>query len=278
MVMNEKEKRELLSELEQSEPTAQDASVIWSLIDLTSLNSTDTETHIKDFCAKITAFNHEQYGLKSLPAVCVYPQFAAIASRELKDTSVKTAAVAGAFPTGQTFTEVKIHEVEQAVAGSAREIDVVINRGLAHDRAFKALSAEIQEMKKACGQSKLKVILETGEFSDLELLRDTCDAVLESGADFLKTSTGKIPEGATLEKGLVLTESVHNYFQKTGERRGVKFSGGIRTAHDAAKYLKLVKAVSGADAVHPRYLRVGASSLAKNLLNNMPEVQNHPWE
>ena len=263
---------------EKTELSKDDLSLIRSVTDVTSLNDTDTETSIRNFCEKITSFSHEQYGLKPVPAVCVYPQFIGTAKKALINTGVKVAAVAGSFPTGQTFFKVRLNEIEEAVNAGADEIDTVINRGAAIERDLNRIADEIKRSKEICGNIKLKVILETGQFNDLTLLQEVCDAALESGADFLKTSTGKVSEGATLEKGYVLAERIKVFYEKTGEKRGIKYSGGIRTGEQAMQYCRLTREVLGSYRITPELFRIGAGSLMNNLHNEIAEIKNHPWE
>ncbi len=258
-------------------PTEPELVTQFGLIDHTTLSNYGTEATVAEFCEKVVSFDHATYGLPPLPAVCVWPQYAKIASKILQDSPTVVACVAGAFPSGQTSLEIKKAEVNEALINGAEEIDIVINRGKAHEKNFDTIEHEIREIKNLCGDRKLKVILETGEFSSLKLLEQTCDAVLRGGADFLKTSTGKSPEGATLEKAAILMLSTKKYREQTGEKKGVKISGGVKTCLSAAQYIALHVEISGWDIATSDDFRIGAGSYVPVLLNTLKKVKNHPW-
>lgn len=263
--------------LTTTEPDQVDIAQQFGFIDHTTLNNTDTETSVSAFCEKVREFNHEKYGLNALPAVCVWPRFAATASKILKNHTTKVACVAGAFPSGQSTLKIKLAEVAEALQNGADEIDVVVHRGWAHEQKFDEIENETRALKKICGDQPLKVILETGEFDSMPLLKKTGLAVLRGGADFLKTSTGKSAEGATLQKSAVLMLCVKQFYEQTGNMRGIKISGGVKTCKAAAQNIALMKSVTGTAFINPDYFRIGAGSFTPILLNALNSVQNHPW-
>ena len=264
--------------LKTEEPGQDEMAQYTGFIDHTSLKNTDTEITVTAFCEKVVAFDHHKYGLPALPAVCVWPCFAEAASKVLKNHPTQVACVAGAFPSGQATLKVKLAEVAEALENGADEIDVVVHRGLAGEQRFDQIEEEVRLLKECCGNHKLKVILETGEFDSMPLLKKTGMAVLRGGADFLKTSTGKIPEGATLRKSAVLMLCLKEFYKETGVKRGVKISGGVKTCKAAAQNIALVKAVMRKEFVNSEYFRIGAGSFTPVLLNALNSVKNHPWD
>lgn len=242
---------------------------LYSCIDLTSLNTTDTREDIWKFTEKV----NEQDGtsdVANIAAICVYPNFIETVKEDLT-ADVKIASVAGGFPSSQTFTEVKIAETALAVASGADEIDIVLNLGFFLDENYEELSEEIDEIKHACREAKLKVILETGALKSAKNIMKASLLALYSGADFIKTSTGKGYEGATLEAAYVMCTAIREYTAKTGRKVGFKASGGISTTADAVKYYTIVKEVLGEEYLNNEYFRIGASRLADNLLDSIKE-------
>lgn len=240
---------------------------LYSCIDLTSLNATDTREDIWKFTEKV----NEQDGasdVANVAAICVYPNFIETV-KEALTADVKIASVAGGFPSSQTFTEVKIAETALAVASGADEIDIVLNLGFFLDENYEELSEEIDEIKHACREAKLKVILETGALKSARNIMKASLLALYSGADFIKTSTGKGYEGATLEAAYVMCTAIREYTAKTGRKAGFKASGGISTTQDAVKYYTIVKEVLGEEYLNNEYFRIGASRLADNLLEDI---------
>jgi len=240
---------------------------IYSCIDLTSLNSTDTRENIWNFTEKVNDFEGAS-DIANVAAICVYPNFVETV-KEALTANVNIAAVAGGFPSSQTFTEVKIAETAIAVASGADEIDIVLNLGFFLEENYEELSEEIDEIKHACRDSKLKVILETGALKSASNIMKASILALYSGADFLKTSTGKGYEGATLEAAYVMCTAIKEYNEKTGNKAGFKASGGISTTEDAVKYYTIVKEVLGEEYLNNEYFRIGASRLADNLLESI---------
>jgi deoxyribose-phosphate aldolase len=240
---------------------------IYSCIDLTSLNTTDTREDIWKFTEKV----NDRDGASDIPnvaAICVFPNFVETV-KEALTADVKIAAVSGGFPSSQTFTEVKIAETALAVANGADEIDIVLNLGLFLDENYEELCEEIDEIKHACRGSHLKVILETGALKSAKNIMKASVLSLYSGADFLKTSTGKVYEGASLEAAYIMCTAIKEYEAKTGRKTGFKASGGISITEDAVKYYTVVKEVLGEEYMNNEYFRIGASRLANNLLESM---------
>lgn len=234
-------------------------------IDLTTLMGADTETKVAAFTEQVNGYDGMDETVPNVAAICVYPNFVTTVRETLTDPSVKIACVSGAFPSSQSFIEVKIAETALAVAAGADEIDIVLNLGKFFEGDYEECSNEISEQKDACRDAHLKVILETGALKEVELIRKASILSLYSGADFLKTSTGKEYPGASLEAAYIMCQVLKEYYEKHGERRGIKFSGGIRTPEDAVKYYTLVKHILGEEWLNPELLRIGASSLVDSL-------------
>jgi len=237
-----------------------------SMMDLTTLEGKDTPGKVAFVCRKAIQPMDPRYEVPSCAAVCVYPNLVRAAKRFLGNSGVKVASVATAFPTGLMPLKLKLQEVRSATRNGADEIDMVIDRGqfLAgnHDR----VSDEIAATKEACGTARLKVILETGELQTYDNVRIASDLAMRAGADFVKTSTGKVPPAATMPVTLVMLEAIRDYFYETGIRIGMKPAGGIKTAKQALAYLVMVKETLGDDWLTPDLFRFGASTLANDVL------------
>lgn len=240
---------------------------IYSCIDLTSLNSTDTRESIWEFTEKVNNFDGST-DMPNVAAICVYPNFAETV-KEALTADVKIAATAGGFPSGQTFIEVKIAETSLAVAHGADEIDTVINLGHFFEENYQELSEEIDEIKHACRDAQLKVILETGALKTARNIMTASLLALYSGADFLKTSTGKGYEGAMPEAAYVMCIAIKEYEARNGRKVGFKAAGGISTAEDAVRYYTIVKEVLGEEYLNNGFFRIGASKLADSILNHI---------
>ena len=239
-----------------------------SMIDLTTLEGADTPGKVRALCAKA---RRPGFGAAPVAAVCVYPDLAGLAAVELAGTPVKVASVATAFPSGRAALDVKLADVKSAVAAGADEVDMVIDRGAFLSGRYRAVYEEIEAVRAACGGAHLKVILETGELGALDNVRRASWLAMLAGADFIKTSTGKVTPAATLPVTLVMLEAVRDWWAATGgpaggQRIGVKPAGGIRTAKDAVRYIVLVHETAGDDWLDARYFRLGASSLLNDLL------------
>jgi deoxyribose-phosphate aldolase len=243
---------------------ALDAAV--SMIDLTTLEGQDTPGKVRALCAKARRPDPADPSAPPVAAVCVYPDLAQVAAAELKGSGVKVASVATAFPSGRASLEVKLADVREAVAAGADEVDMVIDRGAFLTGDYQRVSGEITAVKEACGAACLKVILETGELVTYDNVRRASWLAMLAGADFIKTSTGKVSPAATLPVTMVMLEAVRDFRAAGGPRVGVKAAGGIRTAKDAIKYLVLVNETAGEDWLDPRWFRLGASSLLNDLL------------
>lgn len=241
---------------------------LYSFIDLTSLNSTDSRESIWKFTEAVNQFEGSQSDIENVAAICVYPNLVETVKESLT-ADVKIAAVSGGFPSSQTFTEVKVAETALAVVSGADEIDIVINLGLFFDENYEEMCEEIDEIQHACRGAKLKVILETGALKSAENIMKASILSLYSGADFLKTSTGKGYDGASLEAAYIMATAIKEYEAKSNRKVGLKVSGGISTTGEAVKYYTVVKEVLGEDHLSKDYFRIGASRLANNLLDSI---------
>ena len=251
----------------KNESKMQGLHMILNMIDLTTLEGADTDDKVKQLCYKAHHLADDMDGLPSTAAVCVYPNFVKLAVNELKGTSVKVASVATAFPSGQSSPEVKLADVKLAVDNGAHEVDMVISRGKFHSGEYNFVYDEIAMIKEACGKDvRLKVILETGEIGTLDKVRQASDIAMYAGADFIKTSTGKIKVAATLPVTLVMLEAIRDYYYKTGVMIGMKPAGGISNAKLALQYLLMVRETLGGKWLTNEYFRFGASSLANDVL------------
>ena len=241
---------------------------LYSCIDLTSLNSTDSNESIWKFTEKINRFDGSNPEMDNVAAICVYPNFVRTV-KEVLTADVKIACVAGGFPSSQTFSEIKVAETSLAVADGADEIDVVINVGKFLDGEYEEMCEELTEIKEACRHASLKVILETGALQNVKNIHDAAILSLYCGADFLKTSTGKGYPGATLEAAYVMSHAILSYHTKTGKKIGLKMSGGIATTEDAVKYYTIIKEILGEEWCNNTLFRIGASRLVDSLLSKI---------
>ncbi|WP_406688762.1 deoxyribose-phosphate aldolase [Saccharopolyspora sp. ID03-671] len=237
-----------------------------SMVDLTTLEGADTEGKVRSLCAKARRPDPGQDGVPQVAAVCVYSDLAAAAVEELDGSSVHVASVATAFPSGRAAQAVKLADVEHAVAAGADEIDMVIDRGAFLAGRYGQVFDEIKAVKAACGDAHLKVILETGELATYDNVRRASWLALLAGGDFIKTSTGKVSPAATLPVTHLMLQAVRDWRDATGELRGVKPAGGIRSTKDAIRYLVAVNEVAGPEWLTPELFRFGASSLLNDLL------------
>ena len=243
---------------------ALDAAI--SMIDLTTLEGQDTPGKIRALCAKATGPDPADPTVPKVAAVCVYPDLAHVAAHELQGSGVRVASVAAAFPSGRASLDVKLADVEHAVSAGADEVDMVIDRGAFLAGDYSLVSEEITAVKQACSPAHLKVILETAELFTYDNVRRASWLAMLAGADFIKTSTGKLTSAATLPITMIMLEAVRDFRETHGRQVGVKPAGGIRAAKDAVRYLVLVKETAGEDWLDPRWFRIGASSLLNDLL------------
>ena len=240
-----------------------------SCIDLTTLNSTDSHIQGEKFARKVSGFSKEFPGLPNVAAICVYPTLVEFVRKNLHAPDVQLAAVAAGFPSSQTFLEVKVQEIEMAVERGATEIDIVLNLGNFLSEDYSTVIQEITILKRACGSAHLKVILETGALKSPAKIWKASIMAMQSGADFIKTSTGKLEPAATPEAAWVMCSAIKSYFEKTGKKVGFKAAGGIVETADALKYISIVKEVLGDEWLNNKLFRIGASRLANNLLTSI---------
>jgi deoxyribose-phosphate aldolase len=244
-----------------------------SMIDLTTLEGQDTPGKVRALCAKA---RHPGGDAPPVAAVCVYPDLVPVTAQALAGTGIKTASVATAFPSGRASLEVKLADTKSAVSNGADEIDMVIDRGAFLAGDYAKVHEEIAQVKDACGGAHLKVILETGELGDYDNVRRASWLAMLAGADFIKTSTGKISPAATLPVTLIMLEAVRDF--RSERQVGVKAAGGIRTSKDAIRYLVLVNETAGPDWLSPDWFRIGASSLLNDLLMQRDRLRTGRYE
>ncbi len=238
-------------------------------IDLTTLATEDSVRSVQAFTEKVNSFDSDYPQYKNVAAICVYSNFAEVVRSTLDVPGVDIAVVAGCFPSAQTFLEVKVADVAMAVLGGADEVDIVFPVGMYRDGDYEGLCDEIIEMKRAARDATLKVILETGLLKTAEDIKRASILSLYSEADFLKTSTGKIYPGASLEAAWVMCQCIKEYYEATGRKVGFKCSGGVRTTEEALKYFAIVKEVLGDEWLCHDLFRIGASSLANSVLSSL---------
>src|SRR5437867_10328077 len=249
-----------------------------SMMDLTTLEGKDTPGKIAFLCRKAMQPLDPRYDAPSCAAVCVYPNMVRFAKKFLGDSGVKVASVATAFPTGLMPLRLKLQEVCSAAKDGADEIDMVINRGVFLAGEYNRVFDEIAATKEACGAAHLKVILETGELQTYDNVRIASEIAMRAGADFIKTSTGKISPAATMPVTLVMLEAIRDYFYETGIRIGMKPAGGIRTAKEALAYLVMVKETLGDDWLTSALFRFGASTLLNDVLMQLVKVADGNYQ
>jgi len=237
-----------------------------NMIDLTTLEGKDTDGKVKQLCYKAMHLHDIYSGLPTVAAVCVYPSMVKVAKKALEGSGIKVAAVATAFPSGQASREVKLRDTKFALNEGADEIDMVLSRGKFHMGEYNFVFDEIAAIKEACGVARLKVILETGELGTYDKVRRASDIAMYAGADFIKTSTGKISPAATMPVTLVMLEAIRDFYYKTGKRIAMKPAGGISKSKLALSYLVMLNEVLGEAWMNNEWFRFGASSLANDIL------------
>ncbi len=246
-------------------------------VDLTTLNTDDSESSVAHFVQHVNDFDEQYPQYKNVAAVCVYSNFAQIARAQLEVSNVNIAVCSACFPSSQAHLETKIAETALAVQDGADEVDIVLNVGYFRDEAWEELCDEIAEIKQVLGDRHLKVILETGLLKTPEAIRRASILAMYSGADFIKTSTGKGYPGASLEAAYVMCQCIKEYYNRTGNVVGFKASGGIRTTEDAVKYYTIVKEVLGEEWLTNERFRIGASSLANALFQSFTHSDAKPF-
>jgi deoxyribose-phosphate aldolase len=242
---------------------------ILNLIDLTSLNTTDNRSHIIHFTGKVNSFSGRFSNIPNVAAICVFPNYVAVVKEKLTARNVKIAAVAGAFPTSQTFRSIKVTECKMAVEAGADEIDIIIPVGAFLGNDFASVADEIREIKGAIGSRQLKVIVEAGLLGDNEHIFKASMIAMDAGADFIKTSTGKTTISATPEAAFVMCRAISDFYAETGIKVGFKPAGGIVIPADAITYYNIVKYCLGEEWLNNTLFRIGASRLANNILSEI---------
>lgn len=262
----------------KKESKVQALKMALSMVDLTTLEGMDTEGKVVQLCQKAKRPHVSLPDLPRVAAVCVYPNMVKTAKKELKGSGINVASVATAFPSGMSTLENKLEETRRAVGDGADEVDMVISRGEFLKGNYGFVFDEIVQVKEVCGDAHLKVILETGELQTYENVRRASDLAMQAGADFIKTSTGKVQPAATQSVTLVMMEAIRDYYYETDRMVGMKPAGGIRKAKQAVQYLVLVKETLGAAWLTPDYFRFGASSLANDLLMQIVKQQTGVYQ
>ncbi len=240
---------------------------IYHITDYTSLNATDTPSSIKEFCNKALMIS-EEYSIAGPASICVYPLLVNSAVESLQNSGIKVTSVAGYFPTGLAHLDMKLNEISYALDQGAAEIDLVLNRANLVAGNYDAVMLEVSRSKEICGVASLKVILETGELNE-EQIEIASKLSLESGADFIKTSTGKVAVGASIKASKIMLSQILEYYKKTGKRKGFKAAGGISDSNTALEYYDLVSNILGSDCLDPTYFRIGASRLISNMITEL---------
>ena len=263
-----KQVQQILDEHYEENCTPEVYQFLLNCVDLTTLSTTDSEKSVAQFTQRVNQYWRDYPDYKNVAAICVYSNFAEVVRANLEVSDVNIAVCSACFPSSQAHIESKVAETALAIHDGADEVDIVLNLGYFVDEAYEELCDEIAELKATIGDRHLKVILETGALQSAENIKRASILSMYSGADFIKTSTGKIYPGASLEAAYVMCRCIKEYFEKTGNMVGFKASGGIRTTEDAVKYYTIVKEVLGEQWLVNDYFRIGASSLANALFQS----------
>ena len=274
----EEEVKKDLEKIKQKiqEPFSTDElKLIYSLIDLTSLNSTDTQKRIQNLTEKVNEFNSKFSDIPQVSAICVYPNFVEVVKNTLKVEGINIASVAGAFPSGQTFINIKTAEIREAIYHGANEVDIVFNIGEFLNEDYAHVFHELKKMRKNAENVHVKVILETGVLQDLDKIYKASILAMEAGADFIKTSTGKEKIGATPEAVYVMAYAIKDFYCKKERKVGLKPAGGISTPETAMFYIQIVKSILGEEWINSNLFRIGASRLANNILKQLTGVEGY---
>ena len=258
----------IVNEEEQKGNEKEALKTIFQSIDFTTLEAFDNEEKINEFCAKALAFPKQEPHL-SVPAICIYSPFVKQAKQLLAGSGIRVATVACCFPSGQMPFDLKVKEVEYCVEQGADEVDMVISRGTFLAGRYDEVFSEIKVIKETCKNAHLKVILETGELKTVENIRKASELAILAGADFIKTSTGKVPVAATPLAAIVMIDTIKEYYEATGKKVGFKPAGGMKTPEDALTYYYLVKNILGGEWLNPNLFRVGTSRLAGLILERI---------
>jgi deoxyribose-phosphate aldolase len=242
---------------------------ILNMIDLTSLNTTDNRSQILHFTGRVNSFSGRYSNIPNVAAICVYPNFVSVVKEKLTAKNIKIAAVAGAFPSSQTFRSIKVTECKLSVEAGADEVDIVIPVGAFLGNDFAAVADEIREIKAAIGDKQLKVIVESGLLGGHKQIFKASMIAMDAGADFIKTSTGKTPVSATPEAAFIMCKAISDFYSETGIRVGFKASGGIINPADAISYYYIVSHCLGEEWLNNSLFRIGTSKLANNILSEI---------
>jgi len=262
----------------KKESKVQALKLALSMIDLTTLEGQDTHGKVTQLCQKAIHVHDALPGLPHVAAVCVYPTMVAVARQALCGHDIKIASVATAFPSGMAPLGVKLEETRLAVQEGADEVDMVISRGAFLEGDYGRVFDEIIAIKEACGPARLKVILETGELGTLDRVRRASTLAMHAGADFIKTSTGKIQPAATMPVTLVMLHAIRDYYHATGRRVGMKPAGGISRAKQAIQYLVMLRETLGEGWLTPQWFRFGASSLVNDILMQLEKQSTGAYQ
>lgn len=261
--------QELLDKNLEKNNTEEVKKFLFNCIDLTTLQTTDSQESVLKFTEKVNEFDEAYPELGHVAAICVYPNFARIVSNTLEVDDVEVACVSGGFPSSQTFTEIKIAETSMALHDGATEIDVVINVGSFLSQDYEFMCDELEEIKDLCKEHHVKVILETGALKTAENIKKASILAMYSGADFIKTSTGKMDPAATPEAAYVMCQAIKEYYKESGRKVGFKPAGGLSTVKDSLVYYTIVKEVLGEEWLNSKLFRLGTSRLANLLLSDI---------
>ena len=253
-------------------------NMVTSMCDLTTLEGQDTDGKVSQMVAKAISPDPNDNSVPSVAAVCVYPGLVEIAKKETSGSKVLVASVSSYFPSGQAPLESKIHDTKYAISNGADEIDIVINRKAFLEGDDRRVFDEISTLKEVCGDVHLKTILEVGELGTYDNIRKASMIAMSAGSDFIKTSTGKISEGASREACCIMAKAAQDFRKATGSIVGIKVAGGIKDAKDAIRYLVLIKEEIGEDWLDPKYFRFGASSLLNDVLRQIKKIKTGAYQ
>jgi len=248
-----------------------------NMIDLTTLEGKDTEGKVQQLCYK-AMHPDDKLNVPTVAAVCVYPNMVQTAKKALQNSTVKIAAVATAFPSGMSNLKIKLEDTKMAIDSGADEVDMVISRGKFHQGEYQFVYDEIATIKEACGKARLKVILETGELGTVDNVRKASDIAIYAGADFIKTSTGKIAPAATMPVTLLMLEAIRDYYYETGKMAGMKPAGGISDSKTALQYLVMLRETLGQSWMTNEWFRFGASRLANDILMQLRKQETGVYQ
>ena len=267
----------LVEENKDKYNTEEVKQLLLGTVELTTLKTTDSQESVLKFTEKVNNFSDQHPDLPHLATICVYPNFAKVVSESLEVEGVEVACVSGGFPSSQTFLEVKTIETALAIKDGATEIDMVLSVGSFLSGDYETCADEIEEMKAVCGERPLKVILETGALESAVNIKKASILAIFSGADFIKTSTGKISIAATPEAAYVMCQTIKEYQEMTGTKVGFKAAGGIKTVDEAVEYYTIVAEILGEDYIKEGLFRIGTSRLANLLVNDILDEECNPF-